>query len=403
MMKRWVAGLLAMALMGWGAQGVAEVGVLVRGWAAGDGDAMRAVAAVYRGVAADVAVTYEAVARDGYEGAEMAAMRGGTGADLLYVSGYEPGLALWNSGLLLDLKDMPELEENFSPALRQPWSSPEGNLFAVPLYGAVHAVYCNIDLFRAHGLNPPGTWDEFVAICEALRGAGLVPLANAASDGEALFEDGFLAMLPNYVGGIGDREMYQSGERSLGDGAMQEALTDFAQLGRYLLRGASEGTSAMARFAGGEALMCMATSAEMAALDGAAFEWDVFAMPAHAAERTVVCFRPEAGIAVNPRGANVKAATDFLQWLAGPDGMDLLGNVLPDGHFPMIDAPMALDEAHENALLALLDGRESDVPFVRRGTPMYEVMRGAALSVIAGTQTPQGAADAMVAGFVPWV
>ena len=41
----------------------------------------------------------------------------------------------------------------------------------------VYAVWYNKNMFAEHGWEPARTWDEFFALCEQIKAAGIPPLA----------------------------------------------------------------------------------------------------------------------------------------------------------------------------------------------------------------------------------
>jgi raffinose/stachyose/melibiose transport system substrate-binding protein len=62
----------------------------------------------------------------------------------------------------------------------------DGKLWAMPMYLIGIAVAYNRELFEKAGLDPdapPQTWDEFLAACDKLKGAGTTPLSIGNQDG----------------------------------------------------------------------------------------------------------------------------------------------------------------------------------------------------------------------------
>jgi glucose/mannose transport system substrate-binding protein len=57
-----------------------------------------------------------------------------------------------------------------------------GHVMAVPVnIHRENSLFYNKDVFKAHGLQPPKTIDEFLSVCEALKKAGVTPLALSTS------------------------------------------------------------------------------------------------------------------------------------------------------------------------------------------------------------------------------
>jgi raffinose/stachyose/melibiose transport system substrate-binding protein len=62
----------------------------------------------------------------------------------------------------------------------------EGKTWVFPLYKFVYPVVVNLDLIEQAGLDPntpPTTWEEWIAVLEQIKGAGITPLALGLKDG----------------------------------------------------------------------------------------------------------------------------------------------------------------------------------------------------------------------------
>ena len=68
----------------------------------------------------------------------------------------------------------PDLEwEDVAPFFRDFSASYEGNIYTIPLDGDFHMVYYRTDLLEEAGLEPPKTWDDYLAIAETFHGQDL--------------------------------------------------------------------------------------------------------------------------------------------------------------------------------------------------------------------------------------
>lgn len=86
--------------------------------------------------------------------------------------------------LVLDLTELwaeTGLRDAF-PAGFQALSAYEGKQYYLPIGYAWTAVYYNRAIFDQYGLQPPRTWDEFLAICDTLLANGETPLSLAGQD-----------------------------------------------------------------------------------------------------------------------------------------------------------------------------------------------------------------------------
>jgi multiple sugar transport system substrate-binding protein len=98
------------------------------------------------------------------------AIRAHNAPDILHVE-YQGLIQLLATGGLREITDaVADLGDGFSPAA---WQAvrPDGRTWAVPMDMAPMAFYYRKDLFDAHGLDVPRTWDEFATTARAVRDA----------------------------------------------------------------------------------------------------------------------------------------------------------------------------------------------------------------------------------------
>ncbi len=96
---------------------------------------------------------------------------------------------LWSSlvrgGKLLDLR--PALAgknwegdgrwgDTFLPGALESWRI-DGGIYGIPFIYSCWSIFYNRSMFREHGWGEPRTWDEFFALCDRMRAAGVVPLS----------------------------------------------------------------------------------------------------------------------------------------------------------------------------------------------------------------------------------
>ncbi|WP_199421565.1 ABC transporter substrate-binding protein [Actinotalea solisilvae] len=87
-------------------------------------------------------------------------------------------------GALSDLSDMPEagrIIDELQPLVDVTATYP-GRTSVIPYSLMAAAVLYNREIFQANGLEPPTTWDEFLAVCEALTAAGVTPIYSTFKD-----------------------------------------------------------------------------------------------------------------------------------------------------------------------------------------------------------------------------
>lgn len=78
-------------------------------------------------------------------------------------------------GFLEDITDRVNSDEqlqwqDIGPFFRDFSATYEGNVYTIPLDGDFHMVYYRTDVLEDNGLEPPETWDDYLAIAEATHG-----------------------------------------------------------------------------------------------------------------------------------------------------------------------------------------------------------------------------------------
>ncbi|MDR2053517.1 MAG: extracellular solute-binding protein [Treponema sp.] len=368
-------------------------------WRPDDTAQLNAILAEYKKISG-VTVEYRPINPPDYNATLRLQLEGGTGPDLMYARSYAAGQELYRAGYFADCSDIPGVKENFTASNRAPWAMPDGTVFAVPFVAVSHAVYYNKDIFTKEGLSVPQSWEDFLALCETLQSRGYTPLANGVGEEWDILETFFLGMLPNFIGTSEERAQYESGALKLNDDNWVAAFQAMADVGKYLPGGYEAVTynDSQALFATGQAVMFMDGSWTAGTYGGAAFEWGVFAMPAPRGKKTAITFHADGAIAYNKATKYPKECRDFLAWVASVEGATICGNYLPAGMFPLISAPLKLDDPHVNEFLALNTGKDTDVRFVwPKFMDLYSPMNQAVIQVIKGAKTSRQAADEMEA------
>jgi len=398
-MKKALAFFLVAMLAVVPALALAEVSLIMGSWRADDVEQMNNLLAVYK-EKTGVDIIFQPTTPSEYNATLRLQLEGGTGPDLMYARSYATGRELYAAGYFADCSGIEGLNENFTPSSLEPWQNEDGSMFAVPFAAVSHCVYYNMDIFAQNNLQVPTTWEEFIAVCEALKAAGITPLANGVAEEWDILECFFLGMLPNYAGGAAERAKYESGEKKLNDEAFVAAYTDFASIAPYLDPNfaAINYNDSQVMFATGRAAMFMDGSWTCGTYGDVGFAWSVFALPARESSDTRICFHPDMAITMKAATQHPEECTAFLTWLCSVEGATEASKVLPAGFFPMINATIEIEEPHANAILALNEGKETDARFV---WPMlmdlYAPMNQELIKLLKAETTPQAAADAIAA------
>ena len=389
--------------------GAEKVTLVMGSWRADDVTQMKALLAEYSKVKPNVTIDFKPTNPPDYNATLRLQLSSGTGPDLMYARSYATGVQLFNDGFLADVSATPGLKENFSEGSRSPWMTADGKSFAVPFVAVSHGVYYNKDIFAKLGLSVPKTWEEFLAAAAKIKAAGIVPVANSLGDEWDIAEVVFMSIAPNFIGGREGRLAYESGKKAWNDADMVSAFQAMKDLVPFLPSGFEALTynDSNALFATGKAAMYFDGSWTLGTFKDVPFNWGVFAPPPPAGKKAQVCFHADAGLTMNANTKHPKEAAEFLAWICSKEGATTAAKYLPTGFYPMIDAPIAISDAHADEMLAQNQGRGLDVrlawPRLMEGDPSgYNLIMYGSIQVMKGIKTPKQAADEMAAGLAKW-
>jgi raffinose/stachyose/melibiose transport system substrate-binding protein len=250
------------------------------------------------------------------------ALNAGTGPDLFYYD-TGPGFAgvLAEAGLLMPLDDA-FAAGNFAAVY--PWAK-DRTTFGGKAYGIGNeveflGVYYNKALFEANGIAVPTTHDEFVAACETLKAAGIIPIAFGNSDGWPAFHI-FSLYVNNLIGKEGTEKLI-SGEMSWDSPEVAAAIKPFfvdMNAAEYLAPSvnAVNYDDSANLFAGGQAGMMVTGTWQIGAFSETADETGWFFLPNISGDPL-----PPAGLGsgyfVSAKSEHPEEAVKFLNFLFDP-------------------------------------------------------------------------------------
>ena len=387
------------------------VSLTMGSWRVDDVAQLEAILAEFNKAYPNITIKFDPTNPPDFNATLRTQLEGGTGPDLFYLRSFATSRQLFEEGFIEPLADLPGLKESFSEESLVPWSAADGTPYGVPFIAVSHGIYYNMDIFQELGLEVPTTWQELLTTAQTIKDAGYIPFANASGDAWTIAEIVFMNLAPTFIGGYEGRQAYLSGERCFNDENMVNAFQAVADLGPFVPEGQSALTyyDSQQLFLMGQAAMWLGGSWDIPVFESEApdFEWGVFGIPApEGQEQRFVTFHLDAGMGVNAASPNKLTDKTFLEWMGTPEFAKLLANQLP-GFFPISNNPPAPDNAHAAEFLALNEGAGLDIRLAWEklldGQPDgYTLMQDHAIAVLAGTETPQQAADALQEGLAQW-
>ena len=85
------------------------------------------------------------------------------------------------------------------------------------------------------------------------------------------------------------------------------------------------------------------------------FNWGAFAIPAPEGNAQAICHHSDMAITGNNATKHPEEVKGFLEWLASPEGAQIVTDCLPKGFFPMISSDVKLADEKTAGLKALSD------------------------------------------------
>ena len=379
-------------------------------WRTDDVQQMKAVLKEFTKQHPDIVVEFQPTNPPDYNATLRLQLESGTGPDVMYARSFATGEQLFKDGYFTDVTALDGLKTNYNEGTRAPWTAEDGRAFAIPFVAVSHGIYYNKDIFKKLNISKPGDWDEFLDVCQTLKDAGYIPVANSLGDEWDIAEVVFMNIAPNFIGGYEGRLAYDSGEKKFDGPEVVKLFEAMASLTPYLPEGFEALTynDSSALFATGAAAMYFDGSWSIGLYNDVDFEWGILPPPPPAGvSMEHITFHADAGMAINTATEHKAEAETLLKWFGSKEGAEALAKYLPTGFFPMSNNSVTIEDEHANSFLKLNDGRGTDVrwpwPKLLAGEPSgYNLMMEGSIAVINGTMTPEEAAKNLRAGLAEW-
>jgi len=184
-----------------------------------------------------VTIDFQTFKPTDYATALSAAMQSGKGPDILQVRAYGALQPFARPEFLVPLSDkVPELK-TFSPQWLEGASSrTDGKVYGVPFAVQTLVIFYNKKLLDRAGVQPPHTWDQFLAALKTLKDHGITPLANGGKEGWTL-EVALGVLGPNFYGGSTFYDAVTHGQTTFKNTAFTQSLARFAEIRPYMPQG----------------------------------------------------------------------------------------------------------------------------------------------------------------------
>lgn len=355
----------------------------------------------------DISIKFEAFEATSYNTVLATALAGGKGPDLMMTRTYGgiENLAGAKYLMPLDDKKIPALAAISPEALASETMRSDKTLYAVPAASQTLMVIYNQDIFAKNGISEPTTWDEFIAACEKLKAAGVMPFANGTAT--AWQNETIVSALTSSIMGKGFYTDLMAGKTDFNDPRFVEALGKLKEISAYFPEGfvGLDYPSAQQLFTSGMAAMFAGGSFEIAnfSKQNPDLKFGVFPAPGLKAEdEKLVGLYFDSGFGANASTKEPEAALKFLNYAASKEFAQAFANQLSN-------VPAVPGVAFETPLLAkVADLNKQSIAYMtlvhfRYGEPTgSNLMQAGVSKLLNGQATPAEVGKSMTDGLAAW-
>jgi raffinose/stachyose/melibiose transport system substrate-binding protein len=378
-------------------------------WRTEDVDKYNTIFDVYEAQNPGVTVEFEAFLNTEYNQFLATGLEGSDGPDLAMVRAYGGVQPLIEAGQLIPIDGLVDVSNVEQSLLAAATGRSDGQLYGVPFATQTLQVFYNKAIFDELGLTEPTTWDEFVALNEAIDAGGYTPMALGAKDAWMLPIFHEIVGAARY-GGPEFRDALLAGTKDFTDPDYVASIDIVNQMTKYMVDDVVGVAYADSQI--------QFTSGLAAQFPGGSFELGTFATQAPDMELGVYLVPPPPGavsskplsagwgdgsFAINAKSPNQEAAIKLLNWLATPEFGQLFVDEVKQ--FSVIKGLNYSDPLMKEMNELFLSGPTAYINLVdmRFGDPTGSTLIGEGIqSMFLRDMTPAGVADKLQTGISTW-
>jgi len=387
-----------------------KVELIYGSWRTEDVEAWDKILAIFEAENPNIDVKFEPTLNTEYDAQMTAAVNAGTGPDVFACRPFDRALLLYQAGGLTDIKDMEGLS-HFSDVAKGAWTTDDGSAtYCVPMASVLHGFIYNKDIFDQLGLTVPTTETEFFAVLDAIKAAGITPLAITTKDAWTTQVMAFENMWPNFAGGEPARQGIINGTMKFTDPGFISALTTISRWKDYLPAGHESLGYADAQqlFPLGQAAIYPSGSWEIPGFESLA-DFNMGAFKPYTPDGAKECWiSDEVDIAVgmNAKTEHPAEARKFLEWLTTAEFAQAYSDNQP-GFFPLADYPITVTDPLASEFISWRNDCGSTIrigdQYISRGEPAVANLEADNIYLmVQGNETPQTAAENIQNGMDEW-
>lgn len=302
-----------------------DVTLSVWSWRTEDVEKYNRIFDVYEEANPGVTVEFEAFLNTEYNQILATGLEGSDGPDLAMVRAYGGVQPLIEAGQLLAVDDLVDVSNVEQSLLAAATGRNDGQLYGVPFATQVLQVFYNKGIFDEVGVSEPTTWDEFVAVNEAIQDAGYTPMALGAKDSW---------MLPIFheivgaarFGGPEFREELLAGNKDFTDPDYVASIDIVNQMTEFMVDDVVgiPYADSQVQFISGTAAQFPGGSFELGNFQSQAPDMDLGVYlvpppPGAVSDKPLAAGWADGSFSINANTPEQDAAVDLLNWMASPE------------------------------------------------------------------------------------
>ena len=391
------------------AEPVDPVTLTMWSWRTEDVDKYNTIFDVYEAANPGVTVEFEAFLNTEYNQLLATGLEGSDGPDLAMVRAYGGVQALIEAGQLLPIDGLVDTGSVEQSLLAAATGRTDGNLYGVPFATQTLQMFYNKGIFDELGVTEPTTWEEFIALNEAIAAGGYTPMALGAKDSWMLPIFHEIVGAARY-GGPEFRDELLAGTSDFTDADYVASIQIVDDMTEYMVDdviGVAYADSQI-QFTAGTAAQFPGGSFELGNFTTQApdMELGVYLVPTPpnaVSSKPLAAGWADGSFAINTKSENQEAALNLLNWLASEEFGQLFVDEVKQ--FSAIKGLTYSDPVMKEMNELFASGPTAYINLVdmRYGDPTGSTLIGEGIqSMFLGDMSASGVADKLQEGISTW-
>jgi multiple sugar transport system substrate-binding protein len=231
-----------------------------------------------------------------------------------------------DKGLLLDVSDVWNSVTGYSDAVKKLSTGKDGKQIIVPITNYWWGMFYRKSKFAEWGVQPPTSWDQFVALCETLKGKGVAPIGLGAGGTTPWVASAWFDYLNIRINGAPYHRELLAGQHSFTDPQVKKVFDRWKTVLPYFdTRGTAipfqDATTSLLQ--GRTGMMLIGTFFADSAPKEQLADIDFFQFPVIDPAVPIAEEGPTDGFFASARSAHVAGTKEFLSYVATAEAQEI--------------------------------------------------------------------------------